>query len=77
MQDKFAAIAERDDISLFGVKGKSVFDSLIDVPIQVLFDYMHLCLQGHTKWILTQLVENKSSDCFLSILIMLTFYTLK
>ena len=66
MHDKFAAVAERDNTTVFGVKGRSVFDSLIEVPIQVPFDYMHLCLQGHTKWILTQLVENKNSDCYLS-----------
>ena len=65
MNDSFAAIAERDNVSVFGVKGRSVFNSLIDVPIQVPFDYMHLCLQGHIKWILTQLVDNKNSDCHL------------
>ncbi len=65
MYEKFATIAERDNISVFGVKGRSVFHSLIEVPIQVPFDYMHLCLQGHMKWILTQLVENKDSDCHL------------
>ena len=29
---------------------------------------MHLCLQGHMKWLLTQLIENEESDYILGLL---------
>ena len=54
--------------AVFGVKGKSAFGSLIEIPTQVPFDYMHLCLQGHMKWLLTQLIENEESDYILGLL---------
>jgi hypothetical protein len=53
---------------IFGVKGPSVFNSLIEIPVQVPFDYMHLCLQGHTRWLINELVTNSHSEIFLGLL---------
>jgi hypothetical protein len=37
---------------LFGIKGQTVISQILDLPTQVPFDYMHLVLQGHVKWLL-------------------------
>ena len=52
----------------FGIFGKTIFSDLIEIPNQVPFDYMHLVLQGHTKWLLNKYFAEKSSECFIGII---------
>jgi hypothetical protein len=44
--------AEEEKNVLFGIKGESSLSKLIAIPDQVPYDYMHLVLQGHCKWLL-------------------------
>jgi hypothetical protein len=39
---------------------------LLIIPEQTPFDYMHLVLQGHCKWILQKLFKSKSSPIFIN-----------
>lgn len=51
---------------VFGIKGTTLISQLIDIPLQVPYDYMHLICQGHTKWILRQILQgSKHSDYFI------------
>jgi hypothetical protein len=50
-----ANLAVHSSSIIRGVKGRSPLLNLIRIPEQVPFDYMHLVLQGHTKWLLRQL----------------------
>ena len=40
---------------------------ILMIPEQIPFDYMHLVLQGHTKWLLSEYFQNKDSEADLSI----------
>ena len=57
--------AETTGEEIFGVKGKSKFSEILVIPEQVPFDYMHLILQGHTKWLLNQYFYNKQGETFI------------
>lgn len=39
---------------IFGIKGPNSLINIIDLPSQAPLDYMHLVLQGHTKWLIKQ-----------------------
>ena len=45
--------------------GKNPFSGVLKIPDQIPFDYMHLVLQGHTKWLLNQYLFEKERDCFI------------
>ncbi|CAF0887295.1 unnamed protein product [Brachionus calyciflorus] len=53
------------DESVFGITGISPFKDILIIPEQVQFDYMHLVLQGHVKWLLKELFENKQSEFYI------------
>ncbi len=48
--------------SVFGFFGSSPLDDLIKIPEQLPYDYMHLVLQGHSKWIYTKLVSERELE---------------
>ena len=51
---------ENKMISFFGYFGKSSIGELLNIPEQIPFDFMHLVLQGHSKWIYNKLIFDKS-----------------
>ncbi len=54
-------MAHEEKKIVFGIKGKSIFDEILTIPDQVPFDYMHLALLGHCKWLLAQM-QKKSKQ---------------
>ena len=56
---------EHKHISFFGYFGKSSISDHLNVPNQIPFDFMHLVLQGHTKWLINEYFFKKESDCFI------------
>ena len=60
---KCSNLAEKNGQMIFGIKRVSILDGLIGIPSQVPFDYMHLVLIGHCKWLLEQML--KSSKKFM------------
>lgn len=61
----YARLAEKKNDILFGVKGTSAFGAFLKIPEQVPFDFMHLVLQGHTKWLINEYFFKKDSECFI------------
>ena len=57
--------AEEEKNVLFGIKGESSLSKLIAIPDQVPYDYMHLVLQGHCKWLLQKFFTTKSSPAYI------------
>jgi hypothetical protein len=57
--------AEEEKIVLFGIKAESSLSKLIAIPDQVPYDYMHLVLQGHCKWLLQMFFTTKSSPAYI------------
>jgi len=63
---------EDDDkrISIFGYFGKAPINDILNIPEQIPFDYLHLVLQGHVKWLLRHIFVNdnifdvKKYSCF-------------
>jgi hypothetical protein len=51
---------EDDDkrISIFGYFGKAPINDLLNIPEQIPFDYLHLVLQSHVKWLLRHIFVN-------------------
>ena len=61
---KMATIAEKYNLNIlnqsekvdaYGIFGFSEFQKVLDIPEAIPFDYMHLVLQGHTKWLINQI----------------------
>ena len=48
--------------SVFGFFGTSPLDKLIKIPEKLPYDYMHLVLQGHAKYIYNKLFTDKQLD---------------
>ena len=48
--------------SVFGFFGSTKFEEIIKIPEQVPFDFMHLVLQGHAKWLFNKFFFEKDSD---------------
>jgi len=48
--------------SIFGFFGKSTLEKILKIPEQIPFDYLHLVLQGHAKWLYLHLFNEKSLD---------------
>ena len=50
-----------------GVLGESPLTKIFTIPTQIPFDYMHLVLAGHLKWMLSQIFTETSqySDCYI------------
>ena len=61
-------LAEDTKECFFGIKGKCSMSRILMIPEQIPFDYMHLVLQGHTKWLLSEYFQNKDSEADLSII---------
>ncbi len=61
----YAEAAEKSNAPFFGVKGSNCFIDLLDIPSQIPFDYMHLSLQGHARWLNHQLFFNKKSKFYI------------
>lgn len=61
----YANVAQKTKQHIFGVKGTNEFIDLLDIPSQIPFDYMHLVLQGHTKWLLKQYFFLKKSEYYI------------
>ncbi len=57
--------AEAKNEEIFEIKGVTSLSKLICIPDQVPYDYMHLILQGHCKWLLQKLFKSKSSPIFI------------
>ena len=53
---------KKDKESIFGIFGRSVLSKLLIISDQIPFDVMHLVFQGHVKWILNELMNNKNLD---------------
>jgi hypothetical protein len=52
--------------SIYGINGTTTFTKIMNIPDQLPFDYMHLVLQGHCKWIINQYFnESKKSHCYI------------
>ena len=51
---------ENKHLSFFGYFGKSSISELLNVPDQIPFDFMHLVLQGHAKWIYNRLIFDRT-----------------
>ena len=45
--------------------GKCFLSKFLNIPEQVPFDYLHLVLQGHFKWLLKKLFLDKHSGIFI------------
>ena len=43
---------EKKHQSFFGFFGEAPISKILKVPEEIPFDYMHLVLQGHAKWLL-------------------------
>ena len=48
--------------SIFGFFGSTSMDKLLIIPNQIPFDYMHLVLQGHSRWLLGRIFTDKAVD---------------
>jgi len=48
--------------SVFGFFGKSPLDKIIKIPEQLPYDYMHLVLQGHAKYVYSKLLTDRYLD---------------
>jgi hypothetical protein len=46
--------AQQSGVCLYGIRGVCAFTGMIELPRQAPFDYMHLVLQGHGKWLLNR-----------------------
>jgi hypothetical protein len=60
-----AFLAERSKEVIYGIKGTSPFSKILILPDQVPFDYMHLVLQGHAKWLLNHYFLEDQYNCFI------------
>ena len=49
-------------LDAYGIYGVSTFASILELPISFPFDYMHLVLQGHTKWLIKHLIFEKNMN---------------
>jgi hypothetical protein len=49
-----ALLVDLDDEveDIYGIRGTCAFTGLIDLPHQAPFDFMHLVLQGHSRWLI-------------------------
>ena len=63
--NKLAKEAESHGETKYGIKGQTSLSKLLVIPDQIPYDYMHLVLQGHSKWILYKLFKSKSSPIFI------------
>jgi hypothetical protein len=63
--------AENEKTEHFGIKGISPLSRLLIIPDQVPYDYMHLVLQGHCKWMLQKFFVTKSSPAFIKDVVLL------
>jgi hypothetical protein len=61
----YARLAEKNKDILFGIKGESPFGEFLQIPDQIPFDFMHLVLQGHTKWLINEYFFKKESESFI------------
>ena len=59
------SLAEKNKDCIYGIRGNSPFSEILQIPDQIPFDYMHLILQGHTKWLINQYFFNKEKDCYI------------
>ncbi len=59
---KISNHATENNEYVYGIKGHTPLASLIKIPTQVPLDYMHLVLQGHTKWLLNQYINSHKSN---------------
>jgi hypothetical protein len=62
---RMASVAEKSNTIVFGIKGKSSFSRILTLPDQIPFDYMHLVLQGHTKWLINHYFIENQYDCYI------------
>lgn len=60
-----ASIAESSGREIYGIFGLSPFSEILKIPDQIPFDYMHLSLLGHTKWLINQYFYEKSETCYI------------
>jgi hypothetical protein len=63
--NEIALLAEETGDEILGIKGKTPFSNIITLPDQVPFDYMHLVLQGHSKWLLNNYFFKKQFECYI------------
>lgn len=48
---------------LYGIMGETPYAKVLKIPEQIPFDFMHLVLQGHVKWIIHHYFYSKGGDC--------------
>ncbi len=51
---------EKKHQSFFGFFGEAPISKILKVPEEIPFDYMHLVLQGHAKWLFNNIFFNKN-----------------
>lgn len=66
LYNQLSAMAEFKNEDQFGFKGTTSLSKLFRIPEQIPYDYMHLVLQGHCKWLLQKIFKSKSSPIFIS-----------
>jgi hypothetical protein len=60
---EMALLAKENSQVIFGIRGTCPLMDIIKIPDPVPFDYMHLVLQGHTKWLIYHLFHDKKFEC--------------
>jgi hypothetical protein len=60
-----AILADRSKETIYGIRGLSSFSKVLTLPDQVPFDYMHLILQGHAKWLINHYFLENQYDCYI------------
>lgn len=63
--EKVSTISEKSKTVIYGIKGFSSFSRILILPDQIPFDYMHLVLQGHTKWLINHYFIENQYDCYI------------
>lgn len=61
-ENNILILEQSKKVSIFGFFGKGPLSDIIHIPEQVPFDYMHLILQGHAKWMYTKLFTDSSLE---------------
>jgi hypothetical protein len=67
--DYLSSKSVNESESFFGIKSCSSLSKIICIPEQTPYDYMHLLLQGHDKWLLNQIFFKKDSPSYLTTLV--------
>jgi hypothetical protein len=54
----------KKDLDVFGIKGSCCFTGIIALPQQAPYDFMHLVLQGHVRWLLNRYFASEKAKAY-------------